>query len=89
MQFENADTPGQFFSMTCSVTFDQNSQVASDVSIDNHYGESLSVSDAGTSTKWDAIGSDSESVLDWWTIDSGSVIANGYKTDYVKKKKSM
>ena len=63
--------------------------MASDVNVDNHYGESLSVSDAGTSTKWDDIGSDSESLLQWWTIDQNSVIANGYKTEYVKRKKSM
>jgi len=56
MQFENADVPGEFLSMTCSAVFNQEASASSDVTISNSYGESVSVADAGTSTKWDAIG---------------------------------
>ena len=66
MQFENADAPGEFLSMTCSAVFNQEASTASDVTISNSYGESLSVADAGTSTKWDAIGTQSDKVIDWW-----------------------
>ena len=89
MQFENADTPGEYLSMTCSAVFDQGKGASNDVTVGNFYGDSLTVAEAGTSLAWDAIGTSSNELLDWWQQDTGSVIPNGYKTEYIKKKKSM
>ena len=89
MQFEDADTPGKYLSMTCNAGFDQGSGASNDVTVGNFYGDSLTVAEAGTALAWDAIGTASNELLDWWQQDAGSAIPNGYKTEYVKKKKSM
>jgi len=74
--------------MTCNAEFYEDDDFSKNVVVDNFYGDSFSVADAGTNKRWNAMGTDSAEVTQWFVRDYASIIPNSYKTEYVGRFKS-